>query len=150
MTGQEPVLASGPGVPGPAEGRLLSAARAGDARAVAEIYDLHAGALYRLARSALGAAAAEGVVVDVLVDACTASAADGDEPAGRLRFELARRTYQRCTGGRPPGARVPTETIVALCLFGGCTCREVALIVGSTPVGLPVLLGRHLQEAAAS
>lgn len=133
--------------PTSAERRLLAAALVGDERAVGLLYDAHADALYRLARCALGpGAGAESIVVDVIVEACTPPGLHaGGAATGSLRFELARRTYERCRDRRPGGPGGPAGTALALFLFAGCSCREVALIVGCAPVGLPVLLARDLK-----
>lgn len=62
-------------------------------RDVAAIYD-DAPPLYRLARCLVGSAAAEIVVVELLVDACRRPTAV--EAGGSLRSQLVRLTYQRC------------------------------------------------------
>lgn len=131
--------------------RRLSAAFAGDERAVGSLYDEHVDSLYRLAcRTLSSSRQAQDVVVDVMVQACTAPGllvADGRQEGG-LRLALARRTYERCLELRRPGARPPAGAVVAVWLFAGCARREVALILGVVPADVPLLLTRDVQRLA--
>lgn len=133
------------------ERRLLAAAFRGDERAVGAIHDTHAGALYQIALLALGTgAAAEDVVTDVILEACTPPGLHlGDTAEASLRFKLVRRTFERCLDRRPSGTGGSARTILALVLFSGCSRPEVALIAGCGPTRLPVLLGRHLRAVPA-
>lgn len=80
---------------------LVLAALTGDTQAIAVVYDEHAGPLYRLAICLLGsAAAAEKVVANVLVVACTVPGALNRFTGGpeSLRLALVRLTHDRCRG----------------------------------------------------
>jgi len=125
---------------------VLARLRAGDDRALAALYDEHAGMVYGLAGTVTGdASLAEAITADVFVELWQ----HPEMVAGTLRAHLAVTTHRRAVeivrhqrgtdGRRPQGDRVaavldrlPDDQRAALVLayFDGRTYREVADVLG--------------------
>jgi RNA polymerase sigma-70 factor (ECF subfamily) len=126
---------------------VLARLRAGDDRALAEVYDLHAGMVYGLASTVTGDdSRAEAITADVFVDLWR----HPDQVHGTVRAHLAVTTHRRAVevvrhernddaGRRPQGDRVtalldrlPDDQRAALVLayFDGRTYHEVAGLLG--------------------
>jgi DNA-directed RNA polymerase specialized sigma24 family protein len=140
----------------------------------AEIYDRHAGALYRQALLTLGdAGLAEQVVCDVLVDECVwppAPAADADEASCRLALAA----YGRCQELDGASARqngIPADQrsesgvshaessgllsraqrgALGLVLFGGLGYARASRELAISPADMATLLRGALQGLTAS